>query len=206
MKRKYSTWIFVCAVIILPATVYSFVNWYENKFKRLPVLYEIKDRVTSFSLVNQEGRTVCDKDVQGKILVVDFFFTHCPSVCPRMTNNLKKIQEAFNNDTSVLINSFSIDPERDSSKRLAEYARKFNVNRNGWNFLTGSKQEIYLLARKGFYITATDGDGGPGDFIHSDKLILVDKEGRIRGYYEGIEPSAIPQLIKDIKKLEKEAD
>jgi len=196
----------VCAVIIVPATVYSFVNWYEYKFERLPVLYETKNRVTSFNLVNQDGKTVSNKEVAEKILVVDFFFTHCTSVCPRMTNNLKKIQEAFSNDTTVLINSFSIDPERDSSQRLADYARKFNVSSNGWNFLTGSKQEIYLLARKGFYITATDGDGGPDDFIHSDKLVLVDRKGRIRGYYEGIEPATVPQLIKDIKKLDKEAD
>jgi protein SCO1/2 len=206
MQKKYSTWIFVCVVVILPLSVYSFVNWYQKKFERLPILYETKDRVTSFALVNQEGKTVSDKNLEGKILVVDFFFTHCPSVCPRMTNNLKKIQDGFATDTTVLINSFSIDPERDSTKRLAQYAQKFNVTGKGWNFLTGSKQEIYLLARKGFYITATDGDGGADDFIHSDKFVLVDKKGRIRGFYEGIEPSAMPQLVKDIRKLETEPD
>jgi protein SCO1/2 len=196
----------MCAVIILPVSVYSFVNWYQQKFDRLPILYETKDRITSFALLNQDGMAVSDKDVEGKILIVDFFFTHCPSICPKMTNNLKLIRDSFKNDTTVLINSFSIDPERDSSKRLAEYARKFNVSSNGWNFLTGSKQEIYRVARKGYYITATDGDGGPEDFIHSDKLVLVDKKGRIRGYYEGVEPSAMPQIINDIRKLKKEPD
>jgi protein SCO1/2 len=201
MKRKYGSWIFVCGIIIIPLMVSSVANWYQKEYASLPIFYAEGDRTISFSLTNQHGQTVTNKDLEGKILVVDFFFTHCTSVCPRMTNNLTTIQDAFKNDSTVLLNSFSIDPERDSAARLASYARKFHVS-SGWNFLTGSKQEIYRLARKRFYITATDGDGGPNDFIHSEKLVLVDKAGRIRGYYDGTNASEMPQLVKDIKRLQ----
>jgi protein SCO1/2 len=203
MKKKYSSWLFVFGIIIIPLSVFSFVSWFENKFHKLPVLYENKETNISFSFANQNGQTVDEKTFQGKVVVVDFFFTHCPSICPKMTNNLTSVRYAFKNDTNVVINSFSIDPERDSIEALAVYAKRFNVT-GGWNFLTGSKQNIYRVARKGFYITATDGDGGPNDFIHSDQLVLVDQKGRIRGYYDGTDASVMPQLINDIKQLKRE--
>ena len=205
-KNQYGSWIFVGAIIVIPITVFSFVNWYQKQYHKLPVLFESNVRTASFALTNQHGKLVTNNDVESKIQVVDFFFTHCPSICPKMTSNLKMVQEAFYNDSSVLINSFSIDPERDSSERLAIYAEQFKIKVGGWNLLTGSKKEIYRLARKGFYVTATDGDGGPDDFIHSEKLVLVDSKGRIRGYYDGTDPSVIPVLIKDMIRLKKESD
>ena len=121
-----------------------------------------------------------------------------------MTANLKKVQAAFAGKKDLLIVSFSVDPERDSVAQLKKFAQRFNIDESNWQLLTGSKQEIYRLARKSFQVVATDGDGGDNDFIHSDQLILIDTKKRIRGYYEGTEGKETAQLIKDIKKLEHE--
>jgi protein SCO1/2 len=121
-----------------------------------------------------------------------------------MTKNLITVQQSYINSDDLLLVSFSVDPERDSAKRLAEYAGKFSIDETKWQLLTGSKKEIYRLARKSFKVTATDGDGGADDFIHSNKLILIDTKKRIRGYYDGTDEKETTQLIKDIKKLENE--
>jgi protein SCO1 len=139
----------------------------------------------------------------NKVVVVNFFFTHCPSVCPKMMGNLKKVQNAVKNDTPLLLNSITVDPERDSAAALAVYANRFEIDQSNWNLLTGDKKEIYRLARKSFLVTATDGDGGENDFIHSDQLILIDGNHRIRGFYSGVSNNAVNQLISDIKKLNK---
>ena len=188
--------------MVTPIVVFLIVNWYEHKYTRLPVLSSGDIGIPSYILQNQYGLEVTNKDFKNKILVVDFFFTHCPSVCPKMTKNLQRVQEAMENDTSVLINSFSIDPERDSVGRLREFASKFNIT-GEWNLLTGKKRDIYWLARNSFKVDATDGDGGPNDFIHSDKLVLIDASGRIRGYYKGTSLDEVEQLIDDIEKLKK---
>ncbi len=203
MSGKFTIWLFVSAVMIIPISAFFVVNWYQNKFERLPILNTQSDEYVSFQLKNQNGIQVSNKDLEGKIVVTDFFFTHCPSICPKMTTNLKLIQEAAGNDSSILINSFSIDPERDSVGRLVEYASKFEVE-GRWNLITGDKKTIYQLARKRFMVDATDGDGGPNDFIHSDKFVLLDQKGRIRGYYEGTDENQVKQLIADMKKLKEE--
>jgi len=120
-----------------------------------------------------------------------------------MTAGLKTVQDKFQNDPFFLINSFSIDPERDSVKRLAQYASRFQIDGN-WNLLTGKKELIYKLARKVYMVDASEGDGGDQDFIHSDKLVLVDQLGRIRGFYNGTDASQLEQLFKDISRLKKE--
>jgi len=120
-----------------------------------------------------------------------------------MTNSLKKVQQAFKED-EILIRSFSVDPERDSVAQLRKYAGQFGINTSNWELLTGDKKEIYKFARNGFMIVATDGDGGPNDFIHSEKLVLIDKQKRIRGYYDGTSGNQVKQLIADIKKLKHE--
>lgn len=201
MKKNSFSWAFVALIVALPVTVFELVKWYENGYQALPVLGPQGHRVDAYRMMNQSGQIV--GSTQGKIVVTDFFFTHCPTICPKMTRNMKKVQQAFGSDNALLIQSFSVDPLRDSAKRLNEYAAQFNINGN-WELLTGDKREIYRLARKSFFVDATDGDGGPGDFIHSDKFILTDGQGRIRGYYNGTDDAAITQLIKDIAKLKKE--
>jgi protein SCO1/2 len=204
MFRKFNIWLFVAAVVVLPLSVFAVVNWYEKTVQKLPVLVSNDHRISDFKLTNQHGSTTTTKDWENKIVVADFFFTRCPSVCPKMTNSLKKVQAANTNNKDVSIASFTVDPENDSTAVLQKYVNRFQINENNWHLLTGSKKDIYRLARKSFLVIATDGDGGPDDFIHSDLLILVDKQKRIRGYYEGTVEKEVQQLIKDIKKLENE--
>ncbi|GAA4734385.1 SCO family protein [Flavisolibacter ginsenosidimutans] len=201
--KKHGHWIFIAAVVILPLTVFAVVKWYENQFTRLPVLVSQEHRVGDFNLTNQYGKTISLKDWNDKIVVANFFFTHCPVVCPKMMRNLVKVQNVYRNDKNFLITSFSVDPERDTVAQLQNFASRMNVE-GAWHLLTGSKKEIYAMARKSFRVTATDGDGGPQDFIHSESLVLVDKQGRIRGYYNGTNDTEVANLIRDINRLQKE--
>lgn len=189
---------------------YALMNWYENKYEKLPVYTSpsgkdnLLTQLSSFNFVNQDGRKLNSNDWNNKILVVDFFFTHCPSICPKMTKSLKQVSDNFKNDTLIQLVSFTVDPESDSSTQLKKYAARFDINSKHWNFITGDKKDIYKLARNGFAMVATDGDGGPDDFIHSDKIVLTDAKKNIRGYYEGTNADEIKKLITDIKKLENE--
>jgi protein SCO1/2 len=198
-------------VFILPLVVYSGFLFFEQKFQKLTVFgkeeivngKKIQHTIAGFELVNQDGVKKGIEDWTGKIVVVDFFFTHCPVICPKMTANLKRVQEAFS-DNEILINSFSVDPQRDSAVQLKKYSEKFRINLDNWQLLTGDKKDIYKLARNSFMLVATDGDGGPDDFIHSEKLTLIDKKKMIRGYYDGTNEKDTDQLIYDIKKLQDE--
>jgi protein SCO1/2 len=177
---------------------------YESKDsrggKRIDTAYF---HIPPFSFIDQNRDTVTEKIMNGKIVVVDFFFTTCKSICVDMTRNLGRVQSAFAKEErrDVLILSHTVDPETDTAGRLFQYAIEKDVNSNLWRLLTGDKKEIYKMARNAYFITAMQGDGGPTDFIHDQKLVLIDKEGRIRGYYNGTEDAAVDQLIEDIKKL-----
>lgn len=203
MRNKFRTWLFLALVIALPVTVFAVVNWYEINVQQLPVINATEYTVENFHLTNQQGEVRSLDAWKGKIVVANFFFTHCPVVCPKMMKQLKRVEEVYINDPQLLINSFSVDPEHDSVSRLKTFATQTGIN-GAWDLLTGDKQHIYRLARKSFGVSATDGDGGPTDFIHSDKLILLDKQKRIRGYYNGTEQSEVDQLIKDIQRLKNE--
>ena len=209
MKNKSTIALFVSLVFVLPVLAFAIISCYENKLQPLPVLGPVRENggkkimhiISDFSFTDQNGRLVSTADWNDKIIVVDFFFTHCPAVCPKLTNSLKKVQENFRSDTQLLFNSFSVDPVRDSVPVLRAYTKRFHLDTHNWHLLTGNKKEIYTLARNSFMLVATDGDGGPEDFIHSEKLVLIDKQKRIRGYYTGTDEREVDQLIHDIKKL-----
>lgn len=199
-------------VFVLPIMAYALVDWYENKMQQLPFFGQEYDStgnytaatIQDFTLTNQAGLQTSTADWKNKIVVVDFFFTHCPAVCPKLTIGLKRVQANFNPGTGLLLNSFSVDPERDSVSVLNQYSKLFALDNQNWHLLTGSKKEIYNLARNSFKVVATDGDGGPEDFIHSEKLVLIDTQKRIRGYYTGTNEAEVTRLIQDIKKLQNE--
>lgn len=166
------------------------------------VIDTIYHTIPKFSFINQNSDTITDARMKGVVTVADFFFTTCPTICIDMALNKKRIQEHFLEDNSKLqILSFTVDPEVDTPEQLLKYAYENDVKSNSWNLLTGSKPEIYEIARKGFMVTATEGDGGPNDFIHDNKFVLVDREKRIRGYYDGTSSEDTDRLITDIEKL-----
>jgi len=203
MKKRSSITLFVLLVFIVPLTAYALLNVYERRWEKLPV-YASGRPVADFTLTNQDGKEVSTALWSNKIVVSNFFFSHCPVVCPKMMANLKRVNISLQGDKEILINSFSVDPERDSVARLKKYADQFGIDTRQWDLLTGQKKDIYKLARNSFMVVATDGDGGPADFIHSDKLVLIDKQKRIRGYYDGTSETETNQLLLDIKKLKHE--
>lgn len=173
---------------------------YGNKY-----LNDAKDtiyhRIPPFSFLDQEGDTITEAIMSDKVVVADFFFTTCTSICIDMTKSLRTIQNFFLNDKDVMILSYTVNPEKDSVGQLKKYSVENDVNARMWHLLTGEKKNLYDLARNGYLVTAVQGDGGQSDFIHSEKLVLVDKEKRIRGFYDGTNEKDVERLKKDIKTL-----
>lgn len=161
-------------------------------------------KIANFSLLNQNGKTITAADFDGKIYVADFFFTRCGTICPMMTTNMAAIQEAFLFDDEVMLLSHSVTPAMDSIPVLKEYALHKGVKDSKWHLVTGAKKDIYNLARKSYFAVLDEGDGGAQDFIHTEQFVLVDKEKRIRGYYDGTDKAEIERIIADIKILKKE--
>jgi protein SCO1/2 len=157
--------------------------------------------ISDFSLTNQNGETITQADYKGKIYVADFFFTTCPTICPIMTKNMAEIQTQIKDDDEILLLSHSVTPQIDSVAQLKKYAVEKGVMDHKWNLVTGDKKQIYELARKSYLAVKTDGDGGPFDMIHTENFILVDKERRIRGFYDGTKREDIGRLLTDLDVL-----
>lgn len=157
--------------------------------------------IADFSLTNQNGRQITQADYEDKIYIADFFFTTCPTICPIMTKNMVEIQESIKNDDVFLL-SHSVTPQIDSVAQLKKYALEKGVDDSKWNLVTGDKKQIYELARKSYLAVKTDGDGGPFDMIHTENFILVDKEKRIRGFYDGTNSEEIEKLLSDLEILQ----
>ena len=161
-------------------------------------------RIADFSLTNQNGKTVTQKDFNGKIYVADFFFTTCPNICIAMTDNLLKVQEKIKNNPNVMLLSHSVTPKIDSVPQLKKYAIEKGVIDKKWNLVTGGKKEIYELARRSYLAVKEDGDGGPFDMIHTENFILVDPDRRIRGFYDGTDLEEIQRLLEELEILTQE--
>ncbi|SFC04735.1 protein SCO1/2 [Flagellimonas taeanensis] len=157
--------------------------------------------IADFSLTNQNGETITQENYKDKIYVADFFFTTCPTICPIMTKNMAEIQNAVLDDPEVMLLSHSVTPVIDSVPQLKKYALEKGVVDSKWNLVTGEKKQIYELARKSYLAVKTDGDGGPYDMIHTENFILVDKERRIRGFYDGTNREEVNKLLEDLKVL-----
>lgn len=162
-------------------------------------------KVSDFELINQNGDTITQANYEGKIYVADFFFTRCMTICPVMTNNMGKLQEAFLNDGDVMFLSHSVTPDIDSVSVLRAYADEKGVIDAKWNITTGNKKHIYKLSRKSYFAVLEDGDGGLQDFVHTENFILVDKKKQIRGFYDGTNLEDMDRLISDIKILKNES-
>ena len=208
---------------LLPLTCYFLLEYFTTGAVVMPrrYFYDTVQNVTSygkttsdtvwhkvkdFTVTDQLGKQVSLSDLEGKIIVADFFFTSCPIVCPTLTRNMKRLQDAFNKtDTIVRFLSFSVDPKRDSAERLKKYADKYGINHDTWWMLTGDKDEIYDIAKKEFKANIAD-TRVDTNFIHTEYFFILDKDRVVRGWYNGMDSMHLNKLANDVVLLMLEKD
>lgn len=186
--------------MVNPELVDSLVQHENNKMKH---------KIADFSFQNQNDKTITQKDYENVIYVADFFFTTCPTICPIMTDNMVWLQDKIKDMPNVKLLSFSVTPDIDTPEVLRKYADKKGVIDSKWNMVTGDKKDIYYLARQSFLAVKTETAGELYDMVHTENFILVDKNGRIRGFYDGTnldqdkgdDTKNVTQLLEDIKWL-----
>jgi protein SCO1/2 len=222
MKRNKLVAILIA--IVLPVVSYLLVSRLSDRAIPMPPRYffdtvlnstvDGKSRpdtqwhkIRPFRLKNQFGKEVSLEDWNGKIIIVDFFFTSCPSICPTLTRNMKRLQDAFSKtDTIVRFLSFTIDPARDSSAKLKAYGDKYRINHDTWWMLTGPKSEIYDLGLREFKANIAQEGGVDTSFMHTDRFFLLDKDRVVRGWYNGLDSSKLDLLARDVVLLNMERD
>ena len=161
-------------------------------------------KIADFSLTNQNGETITNKDYEGKIYIADFFFTRCQTICIAMAYNMSELQAHYKDDLDIMFLSHSVTPVMDSVPVLKTYADNKGVINGKWNVTTGTKKHIYELARKSYFAVLDEGNGDENDFIHTEQFVLVDKDRRIRGYYDGTDKEDMKKIIADIVLLKEE--
>lgn len=211
------------AILAVPTFIFVFLKIFGQNYYTLPYLMPEMDetgqvmmkgvdtvfhRIPQYELVDQNGHKFSSEQTKGKIYVADFFFTRCGTICPKISNNLTRIQSIFSADSNVVIVSHSVDPKHDSSAVLQKYAQKYDAKYGKWFFLTGEKKIIYDIAIKGYKLPVADASEYDKNiksidetFIHSEKLLLIDKEGYIRGIYDGTYSPDVERLIGEVKVL-----
>jgi protein SCO1/2 len=196
--------------VALAVFVYAFFFYDEAKPLRKLSVYGNKylenndtvfHTVPPFTFINQDSAAITEKSFDGSIYVADFFFTTCQSICPVMSTQMEKVAQAFKGNDNVKFLSHTVDPETDSVRQLKTYAIQHHADSKQWMFVTGDKKALYDIARAGYLLDAHEGDGGPDDFIHTQNFALIDKDKRIRGFYDGTNSEEVEQLIKDINLL-----
>ncbi len=212
MKRhkKSTIALFWIGGILLPIMAFAVYDWYANRIAPLPVFGTlpadfaqemVTPAVDATDFVRHDGQPMRLEACRGKIMVINFMFTRCATICPQMTRQMMKVQHAFAKDPQVQLCSFTVDPQHDTPKALQLYATRWGLDTAQWTLVTGEKKSLYRLARNGFKLVAAD--SGPADFIHSEKMVLLDSQMRIRGYYDATRTSSVEQLIRDIRRLKK---
>ena len=218
-QQKAKKYLVLFTILFLPTILYLLFVYGkgEQNFAHLPFITytdangEVHNRkAPAFSFTNQNGETVTNKDLEGSIYLVDFFFTSCPSICPIMTANLMKIQDRFAHYDEFKILSYTVDPKRDTPEVLKEYAEDRKINTEKWHFLTGEKDSLYAVAFD-YLSSAMEDSLAPGGFLHTEYFVLVDKEGLMRSreddngniiaVYQGTDGHQMRDLIDDIKVL-----
>ena len=214
MKFSWKTGMLLL-ILVIPVFIYLFLQGFGSNSYAIPVFYENgvesslehcqfsegQHFIPDFEMISQDNETITADMMESKISVVDFFFTSCPDICPIMSSELERVNQIFKEKANVQILSFTVDPAFDTPEVLKAYAKEYRADPDQWTFLTGDKEDIYSLARCGFLLPVQDGDGSKADFIHSEKVILVDEQKRIRGYYDGTDREDIDRLITEINIL-----
>lgn len=218
-KPNIKKWLFLFLLIGIPLFIFFFLKGFGTNEYKLESpedlqVYNLKSvnctpneidgvhRIPSFEFLNQDSVLFSNKSLEGKVYIADFFFTSCPDICKSMTSSLLRVQERFKKNDRIEIVSFSIDPAFDTPNVLSQYAEKYKISTDKWNLLTGDKEAIMNLGQCGFYITAKEEAlGQKPSLSHSDKLILVDTKGRIRGFYSGTDQEDVKRLLTEISIL-----
>lgn len=202
MSKK--TWFYIGFFTLLVISFFIILSYAIPGFAH-PKLKPIS-AVQPFAFYNQNGKIFTEKDAAGKVNVVNFFFTTCTSVCPRMNNNLKPVYEEFKNDPGFLILSYTCDPSTDSVPKLKQYARNLGVDGGNWIFLTGQKDSLYAMARHSYMIDdpKNSTQNQETDFLHTQLIALVNKKGEVVKIYDGLKPSELKPMRGEIKRLLKE--
>jgi protein SCO1/2 len=211
-------------VTVLPIASYLFVSNLSKDAIKMPRRYfydtvlvkmekgkKVNDtvwhKVRPFKLKNQFGKEVGLEDWGGKIIIADFFFTSCPSICPKLTRNMKKLQTAFKKtDSLVRFVSFTVDPVRDSVQALKAYGDKYGIDHDTWFMLTGDRNELYDIALNEFKASIASNGNIDTGFIHTDRFFLLDRDRVVRGWYSGLDSVNLDKLIKDVVLLNMERD
>jgi protein SCO1/2 len=221
----------ICVAVMVPLVSYLIVKYASEGAIAMPHRYffdsvtvQLKDgkqiddtiwhSARDVTLINQLGQTVSLDSLNGKVIVADFFFTHCPNICPMLTHNMKQLQDALKQrdgakmtDTSLVkLVSFTVDPTRDSASVLKKYADRFGVDPDAWWLLTGGKKQIYDFALNEVKMGIADGEGADTNFIHTQKMVLLDKRHIVRGYYDGLDSASLSKLANDIGLILLERD
>lgn len=206
--NRFSYLLYVTKTIALGLFLGVFYTACKVEPKRLPILGErdfvngdtIYSTIPPFEFTNQDNQSINNNTYKDKIYVVDFFFTHCPTICPKVKKNMLRIYEKYKNNNQVLLLSHTIDPKRDSVGRLREYANNLGITASKWSLVTGDKAAIYAIANRYFSVAKEDADS-PGGFDHSGNIILVDSKGRVRAFADGTDATAVNKFMLDIDLL-----
>ncbi len=211
-KFKNGRLLFAFCLFIAPLSIFM-ISCDNDAPKTLPIIGErlgitntgdtIYPTIPDFSFTNQNGEKVTNANFEGKIYVVDFFFTHCPTICPKVTAQMLRVHDHFKDSLNVLLLSHSIDPKHDTIGRLKEYAEKLGVAAPKWQFVTGEKDSIFGIADDYFSI-AKENPEAPGGFDHSGRLILVDKKRHVRSFCDGTDAKDVDRFMEDVQALLRE--
>lgn len=173
----------------------------EKEIAGKTVIDTVYHSIPEFAFVDQDSSWVTEETVAGKIYVADFFFTTCPTICPLMKNQMMRVYDKYEDNPEVVLLSHSIDPVYDSVRVLKDFASRLGVKSEKWHFVTGKKEDIYSIGEKSYMVTTQEDENEPGGYIHSGAFILVDKERRIRGFYDGTVREDVDELMKDMDIL-----
>lgn len=187
-----------------PLPIYGHREAVVKEIEGKKVIDTVYHKIANFSFVNQDSATVTNETFNEKIYVADFFFTSCRTICPKMKTQMLRVYDSIQNLPDVLILSHTIDPTYDTVALLHDFAERLGVTSDKWHFVTGNKDSIYNLAQTSYFATAMEDKTEPDGFIHSGAFLLIDKQGRIRGKYDGTVEEDVNRLIIDIKRLRKE--
>ncbi len=216
MKNSWSLFVALvkrsCYYLLCVVCLTAFSCSRPSKEEKLPIFGErevsgndtIYHRIADYQFVDQDSSVVTNETFRDKIYVADFFFTSCRTICPKMKTQMLRVYDSIKNDHDVLLLSHTIDPEYDTVALLHDFAERLGVKSDKWHFVTGDQEEIFKIAQTSYFATALTDDTEPDGYIHSGAFLLIDKDRRIRGKYDGTKEDDVNRLISDIKKLKKE--